>query len=1058
MATTAFVSSGLEFVPNNYTAPLNTANAPEAFHMIQRFLAQSAIWRALVEPATLSGLQIKALWETGVYDDGGETGSPSIIFEIDETEYVITAGTIRAAMGFPEYSSYTIGMGDEDLIRMMREIGYSGPLTKIGQLKRPFLRKEWSFFFDCITRTFGKKCTNWDAIPTDSLQIGYSLLYDNHFDFARLVLTNLGEKMTENRGVVYFSRFCQLLFSYCVEGENVFEADVSCFKLHKRVFTDLVNKDIKKGIVGDLLLPTSVQQFVDAQVNPQPQAESQSEPSSTSVKPAMGGRTKHIGTKPARNPSTKAGASTPEELPQKTRLKKRRANRVQSVVETSETETDEETLHQRKRRLVAAHLFGAVNVTMDRVSKDTEAPASENEEIVAEAVPQATPEIAVEEDIINADEDRVFVNTEAPEVFVQEDAANAEAVNLDRLNTDATMDLDAPTSKANDVVEEAATHSDSRVFDIEAHTSIYSDLYTEGVEADQVTDQVEESLATHTEIISCDLDKGEEVTQLIKVTEKIDEAVMEKEQEATDELNSENIILEALQQSVVEIVQREAEVFAQATSDIPEAVAEENIDEAAQFTADNILNAHEAVNNEETGNDAEGSHSHPSIQVSLADDVISADAREVHRQTNEHFQNMYYKNWADADCVFPVQRAADFLSDSVKKISNTDVLTSLQATVVQVKSLNNRFDENQLMLTNLRNEASMKDLTFKSDRTFYYTMLKQQAKDSEEIKKRLGKVEENQTAMSTQMSSISTAIELLTSVLLSDDVKKGESVSKDKCKDTRALRRKDDSTDGGSKGNKRKIFAPRQSRTRVNSEKINSGRQINSEKINSGGQSTSNLKSLVVSTNPSTDEEIAAKIFMKEHGKNVTIEDIQAEEQMLAEEHKKNLEAGIYKRKEIKAPRKKEVGISIKENIQQSVQNTRRPVIRNSDKGKGIMIEEPNLKKKDISTSNIAQVETRLAKSTSDAAQVDVSIEDMTTSDVAQVVQKSTLLPGFSKSKILEDLKLEAVNFSETRTVLGKEAFDKSGLGSHRERRTNNRSQDKFSLARIWSWNYSRKP
>ncbi|KAK1383138.1 hypothetical protein POM88_020873 [Heracleum sosnowskyi] len=71
----------------------------------------------------------------------------------------------------------------------------------------------------------------------------------------------------------------------------------------------------------------------------------------------------------------------------------------------------------------------------------------------------------------------------------------------------------------------------------------------------------------------------------------------------------------------------------------------------------------------------------------------------------------------------------------------------------------------------------------------------------------------------------------------------------------------------------------------------------------------------------------------------------------------------------------------------------------------------------------------------------------MTTSDVAQVVQKSTLLPGFSKPKILEDLKLEAVNFSKTRTVLGKEAYDKSGLGSHRERRTNNRSQDNISLA-----------
>ncbi|MGI4673487.1 hypothetical protein ACR2XN_28890, partial [Klebsiella pneumoniae] len=64
---------------------------------------------------------------------------------------------------------------------------YSGPLVKLGQVKRPHLRKEWSFFFDCITRAFGKKTTNWDAIPLDSLQIGYSLLYGSNFDFGRLI-------------------------------------------------------------------------------------------------------------------------------------------------------------------------------------------------------------------------------------------------------------------------------------------------------------------------------------------------------------------------------------------------------------------------------------------------------------------------------------------------------------------------------------------------------------------------------------------------------------------------------------------------------------------------------------------------------------------------------------------------------------------------------------------------------------------------------------------------------------------------------------------------------
>ena len=169
------------------------------------------------------------------------------------------------------------------------------------------------------------------------------------------------------------------------------------------------------------MLPASVQQFVDAQVNPQPQAESQPDPlhmklpSSSSVNPARGGRAKHIGIKPAKRSSTAAGVSRTEEMPQTTRIKKRRAKRAQSVVEASETEADEETLHQRKRRLVAAQLFGDIIANLDKVPEETE----------------------------------------TSEAFVQEDAANPEAVDQDRINTDdIQMDFDreAPTSNANDVV------------------------------------------------------------------------------------------------------------------------------------------------------------------------------------------------------------------------------------------------------------------------------------------------------------------------------------------------------------------------------------------------------------------------------------------------------------------------------------------------------------------------------------------------------------------------------------------------------------------------------
>ncbi|KAK1373624.1 hypothetical protein POM88_029817 [Heracleum sosnowskyi] len=255
MATTLFHSVGLEFVPNNYAAPLSTENAPEAFHLFQNFLVQSDIGYALVEPAKLSGLQIKAFWETGVYDDRGESGTPSTVFEFEEQEFVVTPTTVRDALGFEDFNAYTISVGDAELQRMMREIGYTGSLARTGNLKRPLLRKEWSFFFDSITRAFGKKCTNWDAIPIDSLQIGYSLLY--------------------------------------------------------------VNKDVKKGNVGDLLLPERVQQFLQPQPqqNPEPlNTESlNTEPTSTSQRPKAGGRTKHRAFKAVKA----AKPSNADDLPRK---------------------------------------------------------------------------------------------------------------------------------------------------------------------------------------------------------------------------------------------------------------------------------------------------------------------------------------------------------------------------------------------------------------------------------------------------------------------------------------------------------------------------------------------------------------------------------------------------------------------------------------------------------------------------------------------------------------------------------------------------------------------
>ncbi|KAK1382120.1 hypothetical protein POM88_019855 [Heracleum sosnowskyi] len=1012
-----FIASGLEFVPNNYSAPLANENAPEAFHLIQNFLTNSAIGTALTAPLKLSASQIARFWQTGVYDNGGETGSPSIVFEFNGEEYVVTPDTVRDALDIESFNSYTIAVGDDQLLSMMREIGYSGSLAKVGQLKRPFLRKEWSFFFDCITRAFGKKCTNWDAIPTESLQIGYSLLFGNNLDFARIVLHNLGEKMTENRTVVYFSRFCQLIFSECVSGLDIAEDDVIlCFKLHKRVFSDLTNKDVKKGDVGDLLLPERVHQFLVNSQQPTNEAGPSVAPSQRSQK-----KRKRI-LKSVRNEEAEAEVPVLAGTSQKKRFKKR-ANRPHS---DADEDNDLETLQQRKVR-IGAYLFGAQNVeapTCFEEEAHVEAPTSKSDDVVEDIAIHADKSVCEAEAHVNLIHEETPVPTKDRVNVETEDAANS----------------DCRISEHEDVIMDFMM-DDS----FEAHPSV-SVCHTEGVAADQATLILEDSVGSHTEILSvnnANSEKGEEIDQILASAGRFEAAEEKILNEATGEnfveaddvqevaaaTNSDDaVLIEAMQQIVEDVVHQEAKVDAVINSD--------HVENEADIDDKDIEDA------------AEGSHSHPSIQVSLSDDIAdSADAREINRQTAEHFQQMYFSRWADADCIFTAQRAADFVADSVKTISTPDIITSLKATVVQVKSLHNRFDETHTAVTNLRNDVGLRDMTLKNDRSYYSSMFKQQAKDSDAIQKRLGKVEDNQAAMATQLTSISNAIELLTSVLLSDDVKKGESVPSDKCKDTQTLRRRDDGNDGGSKGDEKSL--------RLNSERrpprSNSDRRSNPGKGNINSASSSKLKSLINSDKPTTDEEIATQIFLQEHGGEVTVEDIDAEMKLLAEEHKEKLKAGTYKKKAAKAPRRKELGISIKENVnsQQSLQYSRRPLVADKEKGKGKLVEEGQLPKKNFSTSDRAQVEVFEARSTADKAHVDDTTKVVTTADNVQVVQAKqfTHPPGFKRPELPEDMKLEAVNFLQTRTVLGKESYDKSGLGSHREKRINNRPGDSSSLA-----------
>ena len=215
MAPKDIIYNGYKFVPNNYAAILDKDSAPSEFNFVQDFLEHSEIGFSLTQPQSISTDQVVRFWSTGYYYDGGQQGTPSIVFTVEDVEYMVTPTTVRRALHLPEDVTFTGAVNEVLLQNMMASMGYEASLAKMGGLCRKHLRKEWSFFFDCITRAFCNKCSNFDAIPILSQQIGYSLIHSTHFEYARTILCFIGDRMQEDPHCVYFFRFVQLVYTFC---------------------------------------------------------------------------------------------------------------------------------------------------------------------------------------------------------------------------------------------------------------------------------------------------------------------------------------------------------------------------------------------------------------------------------------------------------------------------------------------------------------------------------------------------------------------------------------------------------------------------------------------------------------------------------------------------------------------------------------------------------------------------------------------------------------------------------------------------------------------------
>ncbi|KAK1391709.1 hypothetical protein POM88_010765 [Heracleum sosnowskyi] len=192
MASSSFMNKqtvirDITFATNNFVAILDHQELPTEFHIIQDFLTSSPLKYALTEPASVSFKSVMQVWNTVVFGQSS-TGTILMQFESNGVTHHVTPAVIEEALHLPILGEKVPRViSDSALFEFVKKLGYNGEVKRYGNLFRTKLKKEWNFFFDTISRCFLNKTSNFDALPSGSLKIGYSLIHSTVFDYGSLL-------------------------------------------------------------------------------------------------------------------------------------------------------------------------------------------------------------------------------------------------------------------------------------------------------------------------------------------------------------------------------------------------------------------------------------------------------------------------------------------------------------------------------------------------------------------------------------------------------------------------------------------------------------------------------------------------------------------------------------------------------------------------------------------------------------------------------------------------------------------------------------------------------
>ncbi|KAL8114648.1 hypothetical protein AgCh_021492 [Apium graveolens] len=241
--------TGFIYEKNNFTALVNKGiQQSEDYHKMMDFVKNCKLNYAMLESPTIFCEVVEEMWTTAIYNSTDKT----ITLTIKGNELCINSDVIKACFKIPDYN-VTSPYNDTDITNMLNSMHYALPTSKLSDIRRMGLRKEWSFMCDVVTKVFSGKVSNFDSVNISMLNMLYMLVTDKFYNFSDLVLFELVFKLGElaKRGKnVYYARFFMLLANHLCE-EIVLENPnnkLVCWVQERRLIVDLNRANHHKDV------------------------------------------------------------------------------------------------------------------------------------------------------------------------------------------------------------------------------------------------------------------------------------------------------------------------------------------------------------------------------------------------------------------------------------------------------------------------------------------------------------------------------------------------------------------------------------------------------------------------------------------------------------------------------------------------------------------------------------------------------------------------------------------------------------------------------------------